>query len=320
MKNYLIAIFSALTFSLVFVSCSEDAAPIVNGESFEIESFDDYLWKTDPVDTISFEINTEFQQCDGMSNPVVLALCDKDGELVKENLATVYVNGMKAENNRIELLPSGNDGMENTSTRVGIVIDRSALSEDCTFFWRFKCISSGDVAVLGVDSEGQWVNLDGNGSVYGTDICIKNIYVANSLKVWTNTIVLVVLSVIVAWILLLQINVPRFNQKHIRSIFIITNGARRCITNCTPDADHSVEIVISSQELKQSFISKLFTGRKCFAKVEGFPTELHLTPKRGGKVNYKSEPRTAFKMTRNGQVNLLTSTTESETTYQVEFK
>ena len=97
MKNYLIAIFSALTFSLVFVSCSEDAAPIVNGESFEIESFDDYLWKTDPVDTISFEINTEFQQCDGMSNPVVLALCDKDGELVKENLATVYVNGMKED-------------------------------------------------------------------------------------------------------------------------------------------------------------------------------------------------------------------------------
>ena len=299
-------------------SCSEKQQAVVNGVSFEIQSFDDFLWEKDPVDTISIVLNAEFKECEDACGSLAFIICDSEQNEVSADVVTVYVDGQKTENNRIDV--PVDCGV--VDTKIGLVVNESQLLEDVTFDWHLKLVNDAGLKKVLFKDENNTVEIIGKDDpwIFGTDICIKNTHVANTLKVWTNTIVLVVLSVIVAWILLLQINVPRFNQKHIRSIFIITNGARRCITNCTSDAERSVEIVMSSQELKQSFISKLFMGRKCFVKLENFPAELHMTPKKGGKVNYKSEPRTAFKMTRNGQVHLLTSTTESKTTYQVEFK
>lgn len=314
MKKHFFYILLAALFS--FVSCSEDPVDDVPDWA-TVGVFEDYFLKKyeSPMLTRTLTVDINEDAKHKIHAPIALALVDSEGISVAEDKAQLYQDGQIAEDNVIMISPS------DTEIEIGLKLNKAyAQANEGVYYWGFEVLdnpgyemlcgyTSEELAELGnlLDSPQQTIKITVN-------------HVANKVKVWTNTIVLVVLSVIVAWILLLQINVPRFNQKHIRSIFIITNGARRCITNCTSDADRSVEIVISSQELKQSFISKLFMGRKCFVKLENFPAELHMTPKKGGKVNYKSEPRTAFKMTRNGQVHQLTSTTESNTTYQVEFR
>ena len=294
MKNNLITIFSALALLLVFASCSDEKEPVVNGKTFEIESFEDFLWEKDPVDTIAFDLTTEFLQCNGIDSPVVLALCDKDGDLVKTNIAKVYVNGSKSADNTIELQPTGKSSKENLNTHVGIVINRSALSKDRTFYWRLKCVNPGEVTVLGVDSEGQWTSLDRDDALIGTDICVKNDHVSNSLKVWVNIIFWTLLIITATIIILVQVFAKRFNVTHLINIFVSENDSRRPIMNYKAGLKRTTEIILTfDRNKKQGLWAMLFKGRKSYVYIPNLPAEISLSVGSKGRVSHAICSRTA---------------------------
>lgn len=194
MKNHITKIFAVLALSVTAVACSEEA-PVVNGESFEIQTFEDFLWHKDAVDTIKFEISTEFRECEEVTKPITLALCDCNGTIVPTDVATVFVNGVESDDNKIKITPK--NGL--VETQIAIVLDHSALTEDCEFSWNLQSLEGEDgIKVLGVKDEETEIGLVKNGIIFGTDIHIKNTHVANTLKVWSITGLWIILAALIA--------------------------------------------------------------------------------------------------------------------------
>lgn len=284
MKNNILKTLSLLTICASFAGCSEEGAPVVNGASFEIQSYDDFLWEKDVVDTIKFEINAEFKECSDVTTPLTLVLCDANGEIVSQSLATVFVNGVQSEGNKIEMMPANGDLV----TKVGIVISASALSEDCTFYWNLRSMDRTDgMKVVGAKDDGSEIGLDDSGIIYGTDICVKNVHVANTLEVWTNIIFWAILIITVTVIVLVQLFAKRFKATHLITVFVTVKGLRNGIMGYKAGLKGSQKIILTSDpKKKQGFWAMLFRAKTSYVYVAGWPAEIELRLS-GGSITHE---------------------------------
>lgn len=258
MKRTIINVFSILACCIAFFSCSGEEERVVNGAAFEIQSYDDFLWKKDAVDTIKFDLNTTFEECADINSSIKLALCDVNGELVPEDLAVVYVNGKATRGNVIEINPQS---CERTSSatidsklEIGIVVSKAALSEDCSFYWNLKSLDrDGDIKVLGENEEGQRVDLFDGNIIYGTDICINNDHIANSVKVWSNIIFWALLAILLAWHILSRMVNP--SVKFTRLTIDYGEGEIRY------DTRGCYKVVLTNKSLKFGLLHRFFVGK-----------------------------------------------------------
>ena len=142
MKNIFRFALTIAACSILF-SCSEEKEPVVDGATFEMESYDDFWWEEFDPQPVKFVINADFKECDNHRGTLVLALCDgeQNSEIVPTDLAQVYVGGEVAEGNKIRI-PASADG--EVKTEVEIRINKAKLSDDVTYRWHIKlCDDAG---------------------------------------------------------------------------------------------------------------------------------------------------------------------------------
>lgn len=262
MKKHITKIFAVLALSVAAVGCSEEKL-VVNGESYEIQTYEDFLWQKDIVDTIKFEINTEFRECEEVTKPITLALCDCNGTIVPTDVATVYVNGAKSDDNKIRITPK--NGV--VDTQIGIVIAHSALMEDCDFAWNLQSLEGEDgMKVLGVRDDETEIGLAKKGVIFGTDIYVKNTHVANSLKVWTFIILWTVLAALAAAHFLSRL-INR-SVKFTRLTIDYGDGEIRY------DTRRSYKVVLTNKPYKVSLLHRFFVGKVTVITNDFWTSEL----------------------------------------------
>lgn len=264
MKKFILYVF-ALSSAGVLTSCSEDPQVAVNGVSYEIQSYDDYLWKEDPTDTVKVYLNAEFKECEAVTGTLELAICDDDGVIVPADMVTVFVGGEKAEDNIIRI-PVVNDIV---NTELGFIIGKKYLSEDADFRWHLKLLSDAHLKkVLCQDAKGVegLVDVKDDPWIYGTDILIKNTHVANSLKVWTNIIFWVILAVLAALHILSRIIHPsvRFTR------LTIDYGD----AEVRYDTRGAYKVVLTDKPLKVGIFHRFFVGKVCVIRNDFWTSEV----------------------------------------------
>lgn len=256
-------------------SCSEEQPAAVNGVSFEIQSYEDFLWKKDPVDTIQLFLNAEFKECEEARGSLVFLVCDSDGKKVSDDVVTVYVGGEKAENNRI-VVPVKSGVID---TKIGLVISRSHLSEDVTFDWHLKLVDDGGLKkVLFKDENGALETIgEDDPWIYGTDIFIKNTHVANSLKTYSITGFWIVLAVLVALHLL-----SRRINKPLRCSAVQVGYDGDSLKS------HKVKgcyrVVFTNKAMKVGLLERFFKGNIAYIQHEFWTTDLIIKSTASGKL------------------------------------
>ena len=194
MKKLLFNIVIMAVVAIMSVGCAEEVAP-VNGAAFEVESYDDFLWDEYIPDTLKFTINAEFKECGAIKKPLVLALCDANGKVVPTNKAQVYVDGVPARGNKMEIEVVGEDESE---IEVGIVISEELLVESAVYDWHIKLEDNAGLSqVLSKDQSGAMYSVGENDPwMLGMDVCVVNNRVANSLKVGFDLGLLATLAIL----------------------------------------------------------------------------------------------------------------------------
>lgn len=265
MKKTFLYILSAVIAVLSFSACAGENEPIVNGASFEIQSFDNFLWKKDAVDTVKFSINTEFVECENVRRPLVLALCDSDGKIISQEKAALFVNGKKSSDNKVKVNVSNGKQIAD----LGVVVNAALLDDDATFNWHIMlCDDAGLSKIYSEHSDGvRSLVLDDEKWVYGLDVQIKNKHVANSLKVWTNIIFWVILIALVTWIVLAHFVMwPSTRFSKVMIDYHDGVGPRPIrMSGC-------YQLVLTDNpRMKDSFLKKIFKG-SCRYEVNEFWT------------------------------------------------
>lgn len=254
MKNIFRFALTIAACSILF-SCSEEKEPVVDGATFEMESYDDFWWEEFDPRPVKFVINADFKECDNHRGTLVLALCDgeQNSEIVPTDLAQVYVGGEVAEGNKIRI-PASADG--EVKTEVEIRINKAKLSDDVTYRWHIKlCDDAGLKKVFSKDNKGAIKEAkEGQPWVLGMDICVKNTHVANSLKVKTTFVVIIFLIALVLWLLFAHFGqwpAAKFSQVQ----FDYHDGVSRLPVRV--GACHKV-ILTDNPRLKDSLLKKIF--------------------------------------------------------------
>ena len=247
MKRYILPI---IVLSVVnFIGCSQEEPIPTNGVEFQTESFDNFLWKKHVPDTIKAFINTEFAECDGLSKPLVLQLCDEDAKPISREVAQLYVNGIPSKDNTMSINPAANT----LSTEVWIVLQ---IREDRSFTWNLQVVDNPGIARINETdpSVEAWIP--------GTTVRWTNNHIANTLEISFWTIVCILLAIFVALVLFMRMRNPAFKTHR--------------LTYCYDDVQKTIvlkgvsRVVFSTKKNGQSLFNQLFTRKTAFVVNDFF--------------------------------------------------
>lgn len=240
------------TAGFALLSCSKEDEPIVDGATYQIESYDDFLWETYEPEPVKFVIGSQFRECEGHSGEIEMRLCEGDinkTKVVSADVAQVYVGGVIAEGNRIRI-PVGA-----SETEVEIRLNKDKLLEDVTYRWHIKlCDDAGLTKVFVEDGNGATITAEeGQPWIKGMDICVKNTHVANTLKVWTMTGMWIVLGILFVIFIICRMNNPRVHFTEVKVDYghgTIRYKTRGCY-----------KVVFTNKSYKEGLLSRIFVGK-----------------------------------------------------------
>lgn len=271
--------------SFALYSCSDDVVDDNTPDWASIEAYDDYYFfkkYESPLLTRTLEVETNDDAKHKISNPMLLALVDNEGNEIGPDKAQLYQNGQLSEDNTITVLPG------DTEVEIGIKLNKSfAQSGDKTCYWTLKVVENPGYEVVCDYEIDQLAALENVFDTPGQSVKIRITHVANNVKVWTRLILTIVICAIVAYIILVQLFIKRFNVKHLINIFVTVNGQRRGIMGYKAGLKGSREIILTSDiKKKQGFWAMLFKGKKSYVYIQHWPTDIKLTVAFNGAINY----------------------------------
>lgn len=197
---------------LIVSGCGKEAKPI-EGLSFSLESYDDFLWEQQEPDTIKVALNTEFSECDGFRKSLKLALCDYNGKVVPASDVSVFVDGVLIDRNVIEI-PVVEGKHE---TEIGLVINRSLLMETKVYDWYLKVYDTAGLDKVLYEYEGAVCEVSPEDSwVFGTQISVDNSHVSNPLALGTGWSVAIMLAVLLLIYLIARAKNPSVKFTYIK--------------------------------------------------------------------------------------------------------
>lgn len=283
MKKHIIYILICL---VAFCSCNQkDEESRIWGQ---IDYYNPFLWHKYVPDTLRKTLAYEFNEnSSDLDKPVVfsLYLVSDDGEKnIKADNSGVelYVNGKLSADNTFELIPqSGKHEVD-----FGIVLKENLLFEkdiDRDYQFVFKVESNPGIDRINNFKIG---NLKRDKAILlpenddKTPILIRVKHIANSLKVGTLSTLFTILTLILAFIIIVQIFTKRFNKLQIGKIFVTIDGNRKNISRMEPmqKLKLSKEIVLTPNRQKQGFLKMLFTGKITYVFIKGLPSDIKMTP------------------------------------------
>ena len=100
MNRNIVCALASFAFVAVLMSCGNEIEHEA-ATHFETQSFNDFLWKKQGPVAIEAVIDTDFEECGDLSEPLVLQLCNDDGEAITPDVASLYVDGELSEDNTI---------------------------------------------------------------------------------------------------------------------------------------------------------------------------------------------------------------------------
>lgn len=257
------------------MSCSNESEPVVEGATFQLESYDDFLWKKYEPQVLKFVVASQFKECNNCSGSIVLALCQGDSKktsIVSTDVAQVYVNGEVAEGNKIRI-PVGA-----AETEVEIKLNKANLSEDVTYRWHIKlCDDAGLTKVFVEDKNGAVMAAAENQPwIKGMDVCVKNDHVVNALKVWTMTGLWIILGIIAAIFVICRMsNLPvKFTEVKIDYGY---GYERRKTRGC-------YKVVFTNKPYKVGLLSRIFNGKVAVIRNEFWTEPLVVKGRFGNKM------------------------------------
>lgn len=309
MKKFFVFILAPLAVSLFLSSCQEefDFGP---GPTFQTESFDDFLWKKHTPDTIKAIINTKFDECEQLSKPMVLQLCNDDNEPIMPNVAQLYVNGQKSPDNTISIKPD----KLTEKTEIWIVLNDSQIHETRTFTWYLQMVDNPGLVRVNEEAPEKTPRIS------DTTIHLMNKHVANSLRVGTDISLGTILSLLVAWILLAQLILfPKFKLTQIKKIFLMINGGRKNIQGYDQSVVGAKEIILTPEDKSQGFIKNLLLGKVVYIRIKDLPAEITLTPGEGRLQSKASYDKKAYESQTAGDNDELKVIKSLEGDYAVEY-
>ena len=253
---------------LLLAGCSREFK-VDNGANFKTTSFDKFLWYKHVPDTVKAIITTEFAECEDLSGPLVLQLCNDDGKAVGPEIAQLWVNGIRSEDNTIVVDPSEPKG----ESEIWIVLNESQTTETRTFTWNLQIVDNpGLVKVNDREPATEpWV--------VNTTMNWKNVHGVNPVKMWTEIILFILLAVVFVWIVRVHFVIfPKFKVTQVKRIFVTIDENRKNIQGCNTFTVLAKAIVLSPQSRSQNFFSWLFTGKVVYIRISHLPGVVTLTP------------------------------------------
>ena len=234
-----------------------------------------------------------YSDASAIKGDVVLAVCDQYRDKVSPEMVEMYVDGEKSEDNTIVIsLDQQMDCTENREINVEFALTQAAIdtyNDDHLFKYHLEVVAVPD-ALYKINEQPAQAGLDLADLSVGMDVD----YTVNTLKVWTITILIILLSALIAIIVLVQISVKRFNVTHLTKIFVSENDLRRCIMGCKAGLKGTTEIILTSdRNKKQGFWAMLFKGKKSYVYIANLPAEISLNVGSKGRISHAVRSKTA---------------------------
>lgn len=261
--------YTLLSVSLCFLaSCTErdtDDTP----EWGAIEAFDDFMFKKyEPqmmVRTLTVEANQD--AVDKISEKLCLALVDHDGDPVDTDMATLFVDGIEAENNVIEISPTDSE------LEVGIMLNKGfAQSGSKTCSWRLKVKSNPGyerINEFDVDQLTQFGNVLDDVQL---NVKVRIDHKANSARVTFNSVLLAIAGVLALWFCMLRpIFCPKFKVARL-------NIRADSYYKSVPLKGHLAVVFTKNKKLKQGLFSKLFKGSIYYVYDQYWDQDIRIEP------------------------------------------
>ena len=242
---------------VVWGACSN--APTPNAE---IHSFDDFLWKSYVPDTIKTVINTDFSECEHLSKPLVLQLCDETGRKIGCDEVRLFVNGALSEDNTITI------PLSQKSTELGIVLQKKSTRESRTFNWYLSIVDNPGLVKINENT------LASELPVGGTDYNVKVLHGANTLRVTTDVVLCVLLILFIVVTIIIRLNHPAFK---VTKLYISNDDGQRTVR-----LNGVGKVIFTAKRQKQPALQVLFFRKVVYFTDEFFTLgDLVIEPKFG---------------------------------------
>ncbi len=269
MRNNIVASILVTVLAILSFSSCKEKFDVTNASNFQTQTFKDFLWKKHDPATIEAVINTQFDECENLIEPLVLQLCDDDAKAIPTTVAQLYVNGEKSEDNTIRIDPKS----DVDETEIKIVLNESQEQETRTFTWNLQVVDNPGLTKINDRAPGKdpWIT--------DTQMNWQNKHVANPLRVGTDLSLTAILAIMVVWILLVQlVLIPKFKKTQISKIFVEIDDRRKSILGYGQSVIGAKEIILTSEKKSQKFIARLFLGKVVYVYIKGLPGNISLTP------------------------------------------
>ena len=296
MNRNIVCALASFAFAAVLMSCGNEIEHEA-ATHFETQSFNDFLWKKQGPVAIEAVIDTDFEECGDLSEPLVLQLCNDDGEAITPDVASLYVDGELSEDNTIVLEPD--DDTEETELR--IVLDKSQLGETRTFTWNLQVVDNPGLLKINESDP------DSTPWIAGTTVHWNNRHVANSLKVGVDTALLVILGAFLVVLLLCRARIRRFRFSLIE---IADTVNRNDVISIHSPRKYAKIVLTANPKKKQNPLAAMFVGKTKYMFVCGdkWTSDVILLPE-GRSVNDASvnafSPDPGYSFTRKGESEIL---------------
>lgn len=248
--------------SAILMGCSQVS---LDTNRFQIQSFDDFLWKKHIPDTIKTVINTEFAECDGIAEPLKLQICDDFDKPIPTSIAQIYVNGDISQDNTISI------DKNQDSTYVWIVLGNSVTHKDTEFRWNLSVVNNP--GLLRINEAPPSVGL----SIPDVTISGSNDHISNPLAVIVIWIGIALLSLLLLWFILLRpIIFRKFRFDELKIVYMEEGarvGAPQDIT-----LSHARKLILGQNPQKQGGFNRFWTGRIIYLEHDFWEHEVEISP------------------------------------------
>lgn len=263
MKRNVFSLPLIIVLGLLTASCQESALLSTDINNLHSSSsIDDFLWKKNKPDTLKAYINTDFAECEDLTSPLVLQLCDDDALAIDPSIAQLYVNGEISPDNTVSIVPASKTG----KTEIWIVLDQSQISKDRTFTWNLQVVENPGLLRINETTP------DSTPWVPDTTVYWQNNHIANSLEVAFWTILAILACALAAFVIFMRLSHPAFR---VRRLTYSTDDFQKTIVLSGVSS-----VVFSTEKKSQSFINQLLVRKVVYVSNDFFTAgDVTVTPK-----------------------------------------
>lgn len=259
----------------------------------QTEHYSPFLWHRHTPDTLRKSLRYEFNEdAAALTDPIVFSLYmtpEDSSESFKADPKDVelYVDGVLSPDNTFSLKPEpGAHEIEFGVVLTLQLLESMKIDRDYQFVFKVEHnpgIDRINDFKIGSLKESEMVLESQNDDK--TPFRIRVERVSNALKVGCLSTLFTILALLIAFIIIVQLFIKRFNQLQLSKIYVTIDENRKNITRMQASLTSAKEIVLTPVSKSQNFLKMLFFGKVAYVVIKGLPSEVKLTPGSRAQTN-----------------------------------